>query len=38
LADGEVDIGAYEFGAPFRPRPCPIVPVAGVEPAVLGSR
>jgi hypothetical protein len=38
LADGEVDIGAYEFGAPYRPRPCPVVPAAGREPAIFGSR
>jgi hypothetical protein len=37
-ADGEVDIGAYEFGAPFRPRPCPIVPAAGGEAALSRSR
>lgn len=27
LTDGEVDIGAYEFGAVFSPRPCPITPL-----------
>jgi len=38
FADGRVDIGAYEFGAPYPPRPCPIVPAAGGEAALSRSR
>lgn len=38
LADGSVDVGAYEFEAPFRARPCPISAAVPAVPAKGVSR
>lgn len=38
LADGAVDIGAYEFGAPVLPRPCPVIPAERRDPAPPATR